>query len=74
MPAADSTRRLLETGLDEGHIRILKHVMDNPLRELPESEKARELLTYGQLLPYPNETEWYFPHPLLLMHMLRPRS
>lgn len=68
----DGMRRLLETGLDEDHIKVLEHVMNNPLRRLPGNEKARELLTYGQLLPYPNETEWYFPHPLLLMHMLRP--
>lgn len=70
----DKMRRLLETGLDEDHIEILERVMRNPLHRLPGNEKARELLTYGQLLPYPNETEWYYPHPLLLMHLLRPTT
>jgi hypothetical protein len=67
----DKMRRLLETGLDEGHIGVLERVMKNPLHRLPGDGKARDLLTYGQLLPYPNETEWYYPHPLLLMHLLR---
>lgn len=67
----DKMRRLLETGLSEDHIKLLEQVMKNPLHRLPGNDKARELLMYGQLLPYPNETEWYYPHPLLLMHLLR---
>jgi hypothetical protein len=67
----DKMRRLLETGLDEGHIEALERVMKNPLHRLPGDDKARDLLMYGQLLRYPNETEWYYPHPLLLMHLLR---
>ena len=70
----DKMRRLLETGLDEDHIGILEQVMKSPLHRLPGNEKARELLTYGQLLQYQDETEWYYPNPLLLMHMLLPST
>lgn len=68
----DEARRLLEMGLDAGHIEILEMIAADPLRRLPPDPRARgELLSYGQLLPYPNESEWYYPHPLLLMHMVR---
>lgn len=68
----DEARRLLEMGLDAGHIEILEMLAADPLRRLPPDPRARgELLSYGQLLPYPNESEWYYPHPLLLMHMVR---
>ncbi|KYF82742.1 hypothetical protein BE17_40720 [Sorangium cellulosum] len=70
----DSMRRLLETGLDEGHIEVLEAVMANPRHRIPSDARARELLTYGHLLPYPNESEWYYPHPLLTMHLLRPTA
>lgn len=68
----DERRRQLETGLDEDHIKLLEQVIQNRLHRLPGDGKARDLLSYGKLLPYPNETEWYYPHPLLLMHMLQP--
>jgi hypothetical protein len=64
-------RQLLEAGLDAGHIRVLEAAAADPRRAIPEDPRARDLLDYGKLLPYPNETEWYYPHPLLTMHMLR---
>ena len=67
----DEARRLLEMGLDAGHIETLEMTAADPLRRLPPDARARELLSYGQLLPYPNDSEWYYPHPLLLMHMVR---
>ena len=67
----DEARRLLETGLDAGHIEVLEQLAADPKRRLPADERARELLSYGQLLPYPNESEWYYPHPLLTMHLVR---
>ncbi|WP_437590079.1 hypothetical protein [Sorangium sp. So ce1000] len=70
----DSMRRLLETGLDEGHIEVLEAVMANPRHRIPSDERARELLTYGHLLPYPNESVWHYPHPLLTMHLLQPTA
>jgi hypothetical protein len=67
----DEARRLQETGLDAGHIRVLEAAATDPRRAIPEDPLARELLDYGKLLPSPNETEWYYPHPLLTMHLLR---
>lgn len=67
----DEARRLLEMGLDKGHIEVLEEIAADPLRRLPADPRARDLLSYGQLLPYPNESEWYYPHPLLTMHLVR---
>jgi hypothetical protein len=69
----DEQRRLRETGLHKGHIRLLEAIAEDWRHELPEGELAQELLSYGSLLPYPNESEWYYPHPLLTMHLVRPK-
>ena len=69
--AIDEARRERERGLDVGQIGVLEKVMANPLRQLPEDSRARKLLDWGHLLPYPNESEWYYPHPLLTLHLLR---
>jgi hypothetical protein len=69
----DDQRRLRETGLNEGHIQLLEEIANNPKHRLPENALALELLTYQALLPYPNESEWYYPHPLLTMHLVRAR-
>jgi hypothetical protein len=65
-------RQLVETGLDRGHIDVLEEVMRDPHHHLPRGDVARALLTYGRLLPYPNESEWFYPHPLLTLNLLRP--
>jgi len=67
----DEARHLLETGLDAGHIDVLAAVAKDTLHLLPADGRARDLLSYGQLLPYPNESEWYYPHPLLTMSLVR---
>jgi hypothetical protein len=59
-----------EMGLNKGHIRLLQEVADDPTHALPDSPLAQELLNYQTLLPYPNESEWYYPHPLLTMHLI----
>ncbi|MFO0757555.1 MAG: hypothetical protein U0359_13750 [Byssovorax sp.] len=64
-------RHLIETGLDRGHITLLEGVLADPDHRLPDGDLGRELLTYGRLLPYPNESEWFYPHPLLTMSLLR---
>ena len=69
--AIDEARRDRERGLDVGHIGVLRAVMADPQRRLPEDSRARKLLDWGHLLPYPNESEWYYPHPLLTLHLLR---
>jgi hypothetical protein len=65
-------RQLIETGLDSGHIGVLEKVARDPHHHLPQGEIARALLTYDRLLPYPNESEWFYPHPLLMLNLLRP--
>jgi len=60
-----------ETGLNTDHIRLLQDVMKDPEHRLPSGELAYELLNYQHLLPYPNDSEWYYPHPLLTMHLVR---
>lgn len=67
----DDHRRRRETGLDRGHIRLLAEIAADPEHRLPQGELARVLLGYGALLPYPNESEWYYPHPLLMMSLVR---
>jgi hypothetical protein len=67
----DEARRDRERGLDVGHMAVLRAVMEHPLRQLPSDALARKLLDWGHLLPYPNESEWYDPHPLLTLHLLR---
>lgn len=69
--AVDEARRDRERGLDVGHLGVLRAVMADPQRQLPEDARARQLLDWGHLLPYPNESEWYYPHPLLTLHLLR---
>jgi hypothetical protein len=67
----DEWRLRQETGLHKGHIQLLEEVAKDPEHRLPANEMAYELLDYQHLLPYPNESEWYYPHPLLTVHLLR---
>ena len=69
--ALDKVRRQRETGLHKGHLRMLEEVAADQEHRLPEGPLAQELLRYGTLLPYPNESEWYYPHPLLTMHLVK---
>jgi len=71
--AIDEARREREHGLDKGDIAVLEEVARDPDRRLPPGDVARHLLKLGALLPYPNESEWYYPHPLLTMHLVRTR-
>jgi hypothetical protein len=64
-------RHLIEGGVDKGHITVLEAIARDPKHELPDSQTARELLTYARLLPYPNESEWFYPHPLLMISKIR---
>lgn len=67
----DHQRRLRETGLHKGHLELLEEIARDPEHRLPANPLAQELLSYQTLLPYPNESEWYYPHPLLTMHLVR---
>jgi hypothetical protein len=69
----DERRRHWETGLHRGHIRVLEAVAADPAHRLPDDPLVPTLLTTGWLLPYPDGSEWYYPHPLLTMKFLRVR-
>jgi hypothetical protein len=70
----DERRRRRETGLHRGHIQVLEAVARDPEHRLPNDPLAQNLLTYGALLPYPDGSEWYYPHPLLTMKFLRVKA
>lgn len=63
-----------EMGLHTGHLRVLQEVVDNPAHRLPDDPLVDELLTSFSLLPYPNESEWYYPNPLLTIHLIKPSA
>ncbi len=66
----DQERRLLETGLHRGHIDVLEAVMRDSDHRLPKDDLVWELLTLSRLLPYPDHSEWFYPHPLLTRYLL----
>lgn len=66
----DYWRRRKEMGLHSGHIQLLEQVMRDPKHRLPEATLAHELIDYQTLLPYHDESEWYYPHPLLTIDLL----
>jgi hypothetical protein len=63
-----------ETGLHTGHIRVLQAVAADPAHRLPDDPLVDELLASYSLLPYPNESEWYYPNPLLTLHLIKPSA
>lgn len=67
----DERRRRREMGLTREKIRILEAVAADPDHRLPDGDDARSLLATGALLPYPDGSEWYYPHPLLTMNLVR---
>lgn len=80
LPLADSAavetcinerRRVQEQGIRREDLEILRAVAQDPQHLLPRSALADALVEQHHLLPYPNESEWYFPHPLLTLNLLR---
>lgn len=69
--AIKEVRQVLEIGMHRGDIDLLHSIATDPDHRLPDGPIARELLTYGRLLPYPNESEWFYPHPLLTLSLVR---
>lgn len=67
----DAMRRQREMGLHKGHIRLLEEIVADPEHRLPDGQLAQELLSYGTVLPYPNESGWYYPHPLLTINLVK---
>jgi len=64
-------RQLVEIGMHRGDIDLLQEIVTDPDHRLPDGKIARELLTSSRLLPYPNESEWFYPHPLLTLSLVR---
>lgn len=64
-------RQLVEIGMHRGDIDLLHAIVKDPDHRLPDGKIARELLTSSRLLPYPNESEWFYPHPLLTLSLVR---
>jgi len=67
----DEARRLIESGLRKEHVALLKAIALDPAHELPAGANAEDLLSFARLLPYPNESEWFYPHPLLLISKVK---
>ncbi|MCX4242488.1 hypothetical protein [Paraliomyxa miuraensis] len=67
----DERRRVLEAGLNRRHVDVLRAVLEDPQHMLPDDDIVDEMLDNWWLLPYPNESEWYQPHPLLMLVKLR---
>jgi hypothetical protein len=70
--AIDEERKLAEAGLHTGHSAILEAVMRDPRHRLPDHELVWDLLDLSRLLPYPDHSEWFYPHPLLTLYWLAP--
>lgn len=68
--AIDERRRVVEEGLNQGLLTLMRQVVDDPLHQLPDDERTLKLLNNLWLLPYPNESIWWFPHPLLTQKLL----
>lgn len=63
-------RKDCERGLHAGHARVLREVMADPFR-LPEDPLHSRLIEWARLLPFDNDTPWFYPHPLLWDRFLR---
>lgn len=63
--AIETMREVTEAGLTTAHLEVLRALLDDS-GSLPDSNLVAEMLDVCLILPYPNESEWYFPHPLLL--------
>jgi hypothetical protein len=60
----------IERGLHVSHIDILRSVKNDPLHRCPDGDLVWELVRSEVLLPYPDGSPWYYPHPVLLLGRL----
>lgn len=68
----DQHRRDLEDGMTREEFHLLRAVMDDPDHARPAGSLADDLLAEHRLVPYPDGSTWYYPHPLLTLRRLRP--
>ncbi|HMV69755.1 MAG TPA: hypothetical protein PKA64_23130 [Myxococcota bacterium] len=66
----DDWRRRWEADLDASTVALLREVLR--LRALTGDEGERALLDQRCIVAWPNDSTWYFPHPLLLLRKVRP--
>jgi hypothetical protein len=60
-----------EEGMTSDHIELLERIATDPRQRPPVGELVDELLATGSLLPFLNESEWLYPHPLLTMNLVK---
>lgn len=65
------SRRAKERGLNAAEIALLEQLMADREHKLPPGELAANLVAEQRLLAYPNDTTWYYPHPLLTLELLQ---
>jgi hypothetical protein len=70
-PAIRDERKRREHLMNSEEIAVLHQVMDDPAKRLPGDPIALDLLRQKRLVPYPNDSTWYYPHPLLTLGILR---
>jgi hypothetical protein len=68
--AIEVLREETEAGLTKRHMVVLRELLADP-EQLPDNDVVAEMLDLCLILPYPNQSEWYLPHPLLLKAKLR---
>jgi hypothetical protein len=66
----DRHRREQEGGLHTGHIRVLRGLLADPERRLPEDPLVVYLLNRQLILAYPNRSTWFLPHTALIEETL----
>lgn len=69
--AVDERRAAVEIGINSGHLKVLRELMDDPDRRRPEGPLVEECILYKWLFPYPNEATWWYPNPMLTRYMLK---
>ena len=65
-------RRLKEAQMNSEEIQLLERLMLDPSHMRPPGPVAAALAAQQRMLAYPNETTWYYPHPLLTLKLLNP--
>ena len=66
----DRHRRDQEGGLHTGHIRVLRGLLADAERRLPEDPLVVYLLNRQLILAYPNRSTWFLPHTALIEETL----
>jgi hypothetical protein len=66
----DKLRRDCEESVDGKDLDVLRAVMTDPTHQIPSMDSAIALLQNELLLVYPNQSDWFFPHPLLTIAKL----